>query len=291
LGNITDDEEIDPSECDIVLSKLQARMYNRDVAHPVTIEKLNYGKARVTIYPSPQALASEAAEHAASLIATAITKQGKARIVVATGNSQVEFMDALVRQKHVDWKAVEAFHMDEYVGLPSTHPSSFRYWIKNRFEDRVHPRRMTYLEGDAPNLDAELQRYAQLLHEAPIDLAFVGIGENGHIAFNDPHVAQFNDPATVKRVILDEACRRQQAGEGHFKDVDSVPREAVTMTCSALLQAEAWICCVPDARKAEAVRKALEGPVATSCPASIVREHPNATIYLDENSASLLRRF
>jgi glucosamine-6-phosphate deaminase len=290
MGNIARIGENDPSRCEISLSKSWARMYNRHVAHPVTLEQLNYGKARVTICPSLQTLASEAAEQAALLIANAIAKHGKARIVVATGNSQVEFIDALVRRKGVDWNAVEAFHMDEYVDLPSTHPSSFRYWIKNRFEDRVHPRRMNYLEGDAPDLDAELQRYTQLLNEAPIDLAFVGIGENGHIAFNDPHVAQFNDPATVKRVILDEACRRQQAGEGHFKDADSVPREAVTMTCSALLQAEAWVCCVPEVRKAEAVRKALEGPVATSCPGSIVREHPNAAIYLDESSASLLRR-
>jgi glucosamine-6-phosphate deaminase len=273
----------------LFLWNLSRPMYNRHVALPLAIETLNYGKARVAICTSPQALASEAAEQAAVLIARAIAKRGTARIVVATGNSQVEFMNALV-QKRVDWSSVEAFHMDEYVELPSTHPSSFRYWIKNRFEDKVRPRRMSYLEGDAPNLDAELHRYAQLLQEAPIDLAFVGIGENGHIAFNDPHVAQFDDPATVKRVTLDEACRRQQAGEGHFKDVDSVPREAVTMTCSALLQAEAWVCCVPEARKAEAVRKALEEPVATSCPASIVREHPNAAIYLDENSASLLRR-
>ena len=133
-----------------------------------------------------------------------------------------------------------------------------------------------------------MNRYSQLLTDAPIDLAFVGFGENGHIAFNDPHVADFNDPAIVKRVILDEACRRQQAGEGHFRDVESVPREALTVTCTGLFRANAWICCVPEARKAQAVENALEGPISESCPASIVRRHLNAYVYLDPESSSLL---
>ena len=137
-------------------------------------------------------------------------------------------------------------------------------------------------------MDSEIKRYSDLLAAAPIDLAFVGFGENGHIAFNDPPVADFNDPLLVKRVVLDDACRRQQAGEGHFPDLVSVPREAVTITCPGLFRAQAWICCVPERRKATAVRNALEGPVSESCPASLARTHPNAHVYLDTESASLL---
>jgi glucosamine-6-phosphate deaminase len=196
---------------------------------------------------------------------------------------------ALVEVPDVPWVLVEAFHMDEYVGTPASHPSSFRYWIKKRIEDRVHPGAVRYLAGDAPDLQAEIQRYSTLLNAAPIDLAFVGFGENGHIAFNDPHVADFVDAATVKRVLIDSASQCQQAREGHFGSPDSVPRDALTVTCPALFRAAAWVCCVPDLRKAKAVRNALEGPISTSCPSSLVRTHPNATVYLDAQSASLLK--
>lgn len=233
-------------------------------------------------------MAEPAAQFAASLVQAAVRQNGRARILVATGNSQVSLIDALAARHDVDWKAVEVFHLDEYVGLPPTHPSSFRHWIKIRVEDRLQPFRMNYLKGDAADLDTEVQRYAKLLDEKPIDVGFVGFGENGHIAFNDPPVANFKDPLTVKRVLLDEACRRQQAGEGHFPDLESVPKEAVTVTCSALLRVRAWICYVPEERKAAAVRDALEGSIATSCPASIVRTHPNATVFLDAGSASKL---
>jgi glucosamine-6-phosphate deaminase len=178
--------------------------------------------------------------------------------------------------------------MDEYVGMSDDHPASFRRWIKSRVADQVHPAKVNYLGGDASDLDREIERYSALLNEAPIDIAFVGFGENGHIAFNDPPVADFHDPAIVKRVKLDERCRAQQAGEGHFKDMQSVPSEALTITCPGLFRAEAWVCSVPDQRKAEAVRCALETPVSETCPASIVREHPNAHVYLDRASASLL---
>ena len=218
----------------------------------------------------------------------AIQGRGKARIVVATGNSQLNLVEALVQIPGLDWSRVEVFHMDEYVGMTGTHPSSFRYWIKLRIEDKVHPAKVNYMQGDAPDLDAEIERYSRLLRAEPIDLAFVGFGENGHIAFNDPHVADFEDPADVKRVSPDAVSRRQQTGEGHFATSDLMPQEALTMTCPALFRAAAWICSVPELRKAQAVRRALEGPIGTSCPASIVRTHPNATVYLDPDSASLL---
>jgi glucosamine-6-phosphate deaminase len=147
---------------------------------------------------------------------------------------------------------------------------------------------MHYIAGDAADLDATLREYGRQLLSDDLDLAFVGIGENGHIAFNDPGVADFEDPLTIKKVVLDDACRRQQVGEGHFPDVKTVPVEAVTVTCPGLMRALAWVCCVPDQRKAPAVRAALEGPLSVQCPASLVRRHPSAAIFLDAESASLL---
>jgi glucosamine-6-phosphate deaminase len=243
---------------------------------------------RVHICADGAALADQAASEAATIIGEAIARNGSARIVVATGNSQLAFIGALTQRRDIEWKSVEVFHMDEYVGISPGHPSSFRCWIRTRVEDRVHPGRMHYIEGDARDIDAEIARYAALLDAAPIDLAFVGFGENGHIAFNDPPVADFDDPAAVKRVALDEACRRQQWGEGHFPSLEAVPREALTVTCPGLFRARAWVCAVPEARKAEAVRNALEGPVSTACPASLVRRHPRASVYLDKESAALL---
>ena len=249
---------------------------------------LQYGAARVRVVPARQELGAASAAQAARILEKAIREKGKARVIIATGNSQLDMITALVEIPDIDWKSVEVFHMDEYAGMAATHPASFRLWIKKRVEDKVHPGKVNYIAGDASDPEAEIERYTQLLMSEPIDLAFVGFGENGHIAFNDPHVADFNDPKILKRVTLDDPCRRQQAGEGHFPTFDDVPKEAFTVTCPGLFRAEAWVCCVPEARKAEAVRGALEGPIATSCPSSIVRTHPNATVYLDKDSAALL---
>jgi glucosamine-6-phosphate deaminase len=242
----------------------------------------------IDIYPTRRH-AAEAAAHAAALaLRVCIGRQGHARIMVGTGNSQLEMIGFLARQRDIDWSKVDAFHLDEYVGLPADHPSSFRYWIRHQFVQHVRPRSISYIEGDAADLSAMTQAYSRQLLAAPVDLAFVGIGENGHIAFNDPHVADFKDPQVVKRVQLDEVCRRQQVGEGHFPDLDSVPNEAVTVTCSGLFRAKNWICCVPDLRKAEAIRGSLQGPVSTKCPGSLVTLHPSAAVFLDQESASLL---
>jgi glucosamine-6-phosphate deaminase len=246
------------------------------------------GIARVFIFGSVADSVAAAASHAAELIAKAVHERGSARIIAATGNSQKAFIECLVLEKGVPWDRVTLFHMDEYVGLSAMHPASFRLWIRTRIKERVHPKEAHYIQGDAPDLDAEAKRYADLLLSDEIDVAFVGIGENGHVAFNDPPVTDFKDPKTVKRVVLDEACKRQQAGEGHFESVAAVPNEALTITCPGLFRAKAWITVVPDERKARAVRAALEGPVTTECPASIIRTHPNATVYLDRSSASLL---
>lgn len=255
------------------------------------LDQYTYGTASVQVYADTTALGEAAAKEAARIINLRIARRGGARIVVATGNSQLDLIGALVRRNDINWKAVEVFHMDEYIGISQNHPSSFRYWIRTRLEENVHPGRVHYIAGDAADVDAEIARYGALLTADAIDLAFVGFGENGHIAFNDPPVADFNDPAIVKRVTLDDACRRQQAGEGHFETVESVPAEAITVTCPGLFRAAAWICSVPEARKADAVRNALEGPISTSCPASLVRRHPQASVYLDTGSAGMLASF
>jgi len=251
------------------------------------LKQFRAANAHVEVYDSAVSAGAAAAALAARLIQEAITSHSRARVIAATGNSQIPVADALLKQ-HIDWHAVELFHMDEYAGIQTDHPSSFRYWIRTRLEEKMHPGTAHYLEGDAPDSTAEMNRYSELLNAGPIDLAFVGFGENGHIAFNDPPVADFNDPKMVKMITLDELCRRQQAGEGHFKDVASVPTEALTITCTGLFRARSWICCVPEGRKAQAVKDALEGPISELCPASLVRKHPNAHVFLDRDSASLL---
>jgi glucosamine-6-phosphate deaminase len=258
------------------------------MAQPAELKSFNCGKAHVSAYPSRAVMGLHAARKAAEIIQAAVERRGRARIIVATGNSQLDFIAALVEQPEIDWPRVEMFHMDEYVGLSPQHPASFRLWIKTRVEDKVPLASANYIGGDAPNVEAEIARYSALLAAAPIDCAFVGFGENGHIAFNDPPSADFNDPVAIKVVELDAACRRQQVGEGHFQTIDSVPRTAITITCSGLFAADTWICCVPEARKAVAVRQALTGPISTSCPASLVRRHPSAWVFLDNDSASLL---
>lgn len=263
-------------------------VYNFPMSNPTQLlPRFEAGNANVTVCDSGAMAGTAAAARAAEAIRAAIALRGRARVIAATGNSQIPVVEALVKED-IHWKAVEVFHMDEYAGMKPDHPSSFRLWIRTRLEEKVHPTATYYLEGDAADLEAEMKRYTGLLQQAPIDVAFVGFGENGHIAFNDPPVADFNDPATVKIVTLDEACRKQQAGEGHFTDVASVPNQALTITCPGLFRAKTWICCVPEERKSEAVRNALEGPISEACPASLVRRHPDAYVFLDPDSASRL---
>lgn len=258
--------------------------------NPRPIQQFLAGKAHVEIYPTRSALGQAAAARGAAILREALSRQARGRIIVATGNSQLEVSGAFVRVPGLDWSRIEVFHMDEYLGLPAEHPASFRRWVKERIVDVARPGKVHYLDGEAADWAAECQRYSELLSQAPVDLCFLGIGENGHIAFNDPHEADFNDPHLVKRVTLDEPCRHQQVGEGHFPDAASVPKYALTLTCPALMRAQHLICCVPDLRKAEAVRRALEGQISPACPGSILRTHAHATIYLDPDSASLLAR-
>jgi glucosamine-6-phosphate deaminase len=246
------------------------------------------GVVKVSMFPDGEALAVAAANDAAVAIKDAIATRGRANVMLATGNSQLPFLDVLTQRPDVDWSRVIGFHMDEYVGMTPDHPASFRRYMRERVVGRVHPREFHELAGDAADTAAEAVRYARLLGEHPLDLCCLGIGENGHLAFNDPAVADFDDPYDVKVVELDGVCRAQQVGEGHFDSIADVPTHALTVTIPALLRAGRVLAIVPEARKAEPVRRALRGPVSTECPASVLRRQSNATLYLDAGSSSLL---
>jgi len=242
----------------------------------------------VRIFDDADALGSAAARDTVAVIGAAIRERGHANVMFASGNSQFTFLDRLASSGGVDWSLVTGFHMDEYVGLPADHPAGFGRYMRERVIDRLHPAEFHVIDGEAPDAEAECRRYSALLGSHPIDLCCLGIGENGHLAFNDPPVADFGDPADVKVVELDDECRRQQVGEGHFPDVESVPTHALTVTIPALLRAGRVFAIVPEARKAEPVRRALEGPIDPSCPASILQTQAHATLYLDRQSAALL---
>jgi glucosamine-6-phosphate deaminase len=232
-------------------------------------------------------LGREAAQDAATVIAGAVARAGEANVMLATGNSQLAFLEALTTREAVPWGRVRIFHMDEYVGLAPDHPASFARYIRTRVSDRVGPLEVNYFRQTA-NVSAasdEADRYAALLRRYPVDLCVMGIGENGHLAFNDPGVADFADPLDVKVVALDRACRQQQVGEGHFPTLADVPAHAITVTTPALLRAGDVVVVCPEARKASAVSQALLGPVSPTCPASILRRQRHARLYLDAESA------
>lgn len=231
-----------------------------------------------------------AAVQVRELLANALARRGAAAAILATGNSQIRFLSQLVELGGVDWSRVTLFHMDEYLGLPATHGASFRRYMQERVESLVRPQAFHYLEGDTLLPLDECDRYTAALRAQPIDLCCLGIGENGHLAFNDPPVARFDDPHWVKLVKLDDDCKRQQVMEGHFPSLDAVPPYALTLTIPALLAAHRLVCLSPERRKAVPVARALEGTVSPECPASVLRQAPHATLLLDPDSASLLKR-
>ncbi|MHB1033874.1 MAG: glucosamine-6-phosphate deaminase [Pirellulales bacterium] len=236
-----------------------------------------------------QQLGQRAAADGAALIRKAIGVTGRANIILATGASQFEMLGELVRAPAIDWGVVTAFHLDEYVAMPDSHPASFRRYLKDRFVDRLpKPLAAFHFVNGEGDCAAEFRRLGRLLGEHPIDVAFIGIGENGHLAFNDPP-ADFQTEEPYLLVDLDEACRRQQFGEGWFATLDDVPTRAISMSIRQIMKSHAIVTTVPDLRKARAVQMAVEGPVTPEVPASILREHPRATLYLDRDSASLLR--
>ncbi len=229
-----------------------------------------------------------AAADAAERIRLAIHDRGRANIIVATGASQFEMLSALIEVKDIDWPKVVGFHLDEYLGLPMTHPASFRRYLKERLVDRVPIGEFHYIDGEA-DAESECRRVGELIAAAPIDAAMVGIGENGHLAFNDPP-ADFQTERPYIVVDLDDACRRQQLGEGWFPTFEDVPRRAISMSVRQIMKSRSIICTVPDRRKAEALRAAVEGPVTPQLPASILQQHPQAMFYVDPPAAELLAK-
>jgi glucosamine-6-phosphate deaminase len=241
---------------------------------------------QIKTYIDRPTMGRAAARHAGHLIQDAIAARGQARIIAATGASQFDFLEALTASPEVDWQAVELFHLDEYVGLPIDHPASFRRYLLERLIDKTSIPRFHFLDAERDAAGAARSVGAEL-SAAPIDVAFVGIGENGHLAFNDPP-ADFDTDQPYIIVALDEACRRQQVGEGWFPSVEAVPRQAVSMSIRQILKANAIICVVPDGRKAAAVQASLEGEITPAVPASVLRRHQAVTVYLDRQSAALL---
>ncbi len=240
----------------------------------------------VRVYDDRASLAQAAAEQAARAIRRSIGERGKARIIGASAASQIEFLEALIAMPGLDWSRVELFHLDEYIGLPSTHPASFCKFLEDRLIARTGIATTHLLRGEGQPAETIAGANAAI-REAPIDIAFVGIGENGHLAFNDPP-ADFETEEPFIIVELDEACRGQQIAEGWFPNLESVPKQAISMSVRQVMKAEEILAVVPGPRKAEAIRKCLEGPISPMAPSSILRRHARATVYLDKDSAALL---
>jgi glucosamine-6-phosphate deaminase len=241
----------------------------------------------IKVFSDRRGLGQAAAEQAAEAIRRAIAERAQARIIAATAASQLEFLEALTKAPDIDWSKVEAFHLDEYIGLPVAHPGSFRKMLLEQLVRKTGITKYHLLDGDAADPVEVVRRVGKELASMPIDIAFLGIGENGHIAFNDPP-ADFETEEPYIIVNLDEACRRQQVGEAWFADISQVPKRAISMSARQILKAREILAVVPGPRKAQAVKACLEDPISPMTPASILRTHPNATVYLDKESASLL---
>jgi glucosamine-6-phosphate deaminase len=240
----------------------------------------------IKVFSSKAALAEAAANHAAATIRDAISHRGQARIIAATGASQFDFLEALTKTPDIDWGKVEMFHLDEYVGMSDQAPASFCRYLRERLIDKVGLKNYHLLDGlEAPA--TVIERVTAEIRKAPIDIAFAGVGENGHLAFNDPP-ADFNTEAAYMVVNLDEDCRKQQLGEGWFPTLADVPRQALSMTIKQLMKSEQILCIAPDARKAKAIKACFNGEVSPMAPASILQRHPDATVYLDKESSALL---
>jgi glucosamine-6-phosphate deaminase len=254
------------------------------------IRTVQYDRAQVLIYDSNSALGIAVADDLASILKQTISTRGEAAIILATGNSQLSFLKVLRSRADIDWGSVKVFHMDEYLGMAAQHPASFRRYLREQLIDAVHPAAFYEILGDAPDVAAELLRYTELLNRYEPVACVLGIGENGHLAFNDPP-ADFDTEELIHVVTLHEACRQQQVGEGHFPNLEAVPRQAISLTIPALLMPPHVFAVVPEARKAPAVQAALEGVVTPDCPASILRTASHVKLYLDRDSAALLQQF
>lgn len=251
------------------------------------LNEFEAGKLKVKVYEDRAALGAAAAAMAAATIRETLKKKYEVNIVFAAAASQNEFLAALIKED-IGWSRVNAFHMDEYIGLPAGAPQQFGYWLRERIFGKLNFKEVFYLDGQAPDAHAECERYARLLQQHPTDICFMGIGENTHLAFNDPHVANFSDTALVKVVDLDEACKQQQVNEDCFDDISQIPPDAFTLTIPALLSAKTIYCMVPGILKAPAVYHTIKDPINEKYPSTILRTHDNALLLLDRESASKL---
>ena len=242
---------------------------------------------KIELFKTRVECGAAAADRGAKILRRAIADKGRTSFIVATGASQFDFLKALTEKEGIDWRLTTMYHLDEYIGFSEEHPASFRRYLKERLVDVVHPGRVHFIQGEVADPAAECRRINEIISQDIIDVAFVGIGENGHLAFNDPP-ADFDSEAPYIIVELDEACRQQQLGEGWFASLEEVPTTAISMSIQQIMKSGAIICTVPDERKARAVKQCFEGEISPMHPASILRKHANAFVYLDEDAASLL---
>ena len=243
----------------------------------------------VKIFSTREEMGKKAAEDVSRKINELLSQKPEINMIFAAAPSQNEFLEALIKDHSIPWNKINAFHMDEYIGLDENAPQAFGNFLKDKLFGKVPFKSVHYLNGQAKDLARKCERYTELLHNNPVDIVCLGIGENGHIAFNDPPVADFNDPQTVKIVELEEKSRQQQVHDQCFEDIDLVPKKAFTITIPGLLKADYMFCIVPSKLKAEAVYKTLNDPVSEKCPATILRRKKGAILYLDKESASLLQ--
>ena len=246
---------------------------------------------KIKVFKTKHSMGKAAAEEAARILTDTIKEKGEATFIAATGASQFEFLENLTSIPSIDWSKTTMFHLDEYVGLPETHPASFRKYLKERFINKVHPGNVHLINGDAENPELECERLGKIIKQKEIDVAFVGIGENGHLAFNDPP-ADFDTEKAYLVVELDNACRRQQLGEGWFKSLDEIPRQAISMSIKQIMKSKNIICTVPDSRKAQAVKDCFgDQNISPEHPASILKNHESVFLFLDKDSTKLLKKF
>jgi glucosamine-6-phosphate deaminase len=254
----------------------------------IAAKYLRAGSAKIEVHPSPEAAGIAAAKAAAGVLTELAKTRDSIGVIFATGASQFDTLAALTRFADLPWSQIQGFHMDEYIGISANHPASFRHYLREKLTQKVRMKEFLEIFGDGPDPEETARAYAETLRAADPRLCLLGIGENGHLAFNDPDVADFADPLDAKVVQLDRMCREQQVAEGWFANIDEVPESAITLTVPALMRIPRLIASVPGPRKAKIVRRALEDSISSACPATILRTHPNVSIYLDHESASEL---
>lgn len=242
----------------------------------------------VRVYPTHLELAQDAAKIAQNHLKSTLDTQGYGTVILATGNSQIQFLQALVSLGDLDWSKITCFHLDEYLGISQSHRASFRRYLREKVEKLVKPGCFHYLQGDCLEPLQECDRYSKLLMAQTIDLCLLGVGDNGHLAFNEPNVTNFQDSYPVKLVQLDRQCRQQQVNQGHFPNLEAVPQYAFTLTIPMIGAAKRILCLAPQKHKAEVIKTALQGEISPHCPTSWLRTQPQATLFLDADSAALI---